>query len=273
MRCSSTRPSPASPVTSRSSATPRTSTSAAHARSGSSPTPSSPWTSSLDVRRAAPSHRGGATNLYVHLTPADLVADFDRGHRGRLDREARRGHHPAAHRLAHPVRRSRHQDHPPPGPRPQLGSGRRPARPTRSDARNRDAARRDLRLPQMLPRLPGLRPRPHHRIPTHGRRRTTGPEPARISRRCAEPIIAPRPTPPGTTNASMTAAMRGPRPPATSTELPLLRVVRHLVSSDRSLRSTTHRSGPLRALLLLPPVVEERAPASVSKPHTCGCDR
>ncbi len=52
-----------------------------HERSGSSPTPSSPWTCSRAVRRAAPSHgaRAGATNLYVHLTPADLAADLADG--------------------------------------------------------------------------------------------------------------------------------------------------------------------------------------------------
>ena len=43
-----------------------------------------------------------------------------RRHRCCLDREARRGHHSAAHRLAHSVRSSRHQDHAAPRPRPQL---------------------------------------------------------------------------------------------------------------------------------------------------------
>ena len=68
---------------------------------------------------AAPSRgaRAAAANLYVHLTPADLAADLT-GHRCRVNREARRHHHPAAHRLAHPLRSSRHQDHPAPGPRP-----------------------------------------------------------------------------------------------------------------------------------------------------------
>ena len=104
-----------------SSATPRTSRSAAHVRSGSSPTPSTHSTCSLAATSAAPSRgaRAAAANLYVHLTAADLAADLDRGHRCRLDREARRRHHPAAHRLAHPVRGSRHQDHPAPRPRPQ----------------------------------------------------------------------------------------------------------------------------------------------------------
>jgi cell division septum initiation protein DivIVA len=89
---------------------------------------------------AAPSHRGGATNLYVHLTPAGLEADLYGVHRCRVDREARRRHHPAAHRLAHPIRRRRHQDHAAPGPRPQLRLGCGPARPTRGDAGDRGPA-------------------------------------------------------------------------------------------------------------------------------------
>ena len=129
---------------------------------------------------AAPSHgaRAGTTNLYVHLTPADLAAT----RRRRVDREARRRHHPAAHRLAHPIRPSRRQDHPAPRPRPQLRLGRGPARPTPGDAGDGDPARRPLRLPRLPPRLPCLRPRPHHRVPTDGRRRTTGPDPARQPR-------------------------------------------------------------------------------------------
>ena len=125
---------------------------------------------------------GGAANLYVHLTPADLAADRTDGHRGRLDREARRRHHPAAHRLAHPVRGSRHQDHPPPRPRPQLTTGPWTSTTHPKRCANRGPARRPLRLPRLPPRLPGLRPRPHHRVPPHGRRRTTGPNPARQSR-------------------------------------------------------------------------------------------
>ena len=113
-----------------------------------------------------------------------------RGHGCCLHRAAGCGHFSAAHRLAQPVRRNRHQDHPPPCSRPRLGRGRGPARPTRSDARDRDAARRELRVPRMLSRLPELRPRPHHRIPTHGRRRTTGPNPTRKSR---TPVPNPSP--------------------------------------------------------------------------------
>ena len=56
------------------------------------------------------------------------------------------------------------------------------------------AARRALRLPRLPPRLPDLRPRPHHRVPPHGRRRTTGPNPARQSR-AAVPIPSPREDP------------------------------------------------------------------------------
>ena len=82
-----------------------------------------------------PRARAGATNLYVHLTPADLAADLDE-HRCRLDREARRRHHPAARRLAHPVRSSRHQDHPAPRPRPR----RRP-RPWTSTTHPKPCAR------------------------------------------------------------------------------------------------------------------------------------
>ena len=64
----------------------------------------------------------------------------------------------------------------------------------------------------------GLRPRPHHPLRPPRRRRTTRPDPARrISRPCAGPITGSRPTPPGTTNAWTTAAIPGPRPPATST--------------------------------------------------------
>ena len=60
MRCCSTRPSPGSPATSRSSATPRTPTSVGHVRSGSSPTPSTPSTCVAATQHpaAAPGSRG-----------------------------------------------------------------------------------------------------------------------------------------------------------------------------------------------------------------------
>ena len=155
---------------------------------GSSPTPSTPWTCWRPRRRSTqPPQR--AANLYVHLTPQTSP--------------------PTSMRAPVPPR-SRSSAPPPPGcsptgspasrqPAPRSPSapsstsprpGRGPARPTRSDARNRGAARRPLRLPRLPSRLPGLRPRPHHRIPTHGGRRTTGPNPARQSR---TPV--PRPSP------------------------------------------------------------------------------
>ena len=142
---------------------------------------------------AAPSRgaRAGAANLYVHLTPADLAADLDEGTGAAsieklgaattqlltdwLTRFAAAG----TKITLRPVL--------------DLNSdgGRGPARPTRSHARDRGAARRPLRLPRLQPRLPDLRPRPHHRIPTNRRRRTTGPNPSPpISRLCAEATTA-----------------------------------------------------------------------------------
>ncbi len=169
-------------ATSRSSATPTPSMSAAPTRSGSSPTPNTPWTCSPAARVQRPARTVRRREPLRPPHPRTTWQPTSPQHRCRVHREARRRHHPAAHRLAHPVRRSRHQDHPAPRPRPQLRPGRRPARPTRSDARDRGAARRPLRVPRLPPRLPDLRPRPHHRVPTHGRRRTTGPDPPRKPR-------------------------------------------------------------------------------------------
>ena len=206
---------------------------------------------------AAPSRgaRTGATNLYVHLTPTDLERRPDRRHRCCLGRAARRRHHRAAHRLAHPVRDSRHQDHPAPRPRPRLDEGCGPARPTRGDAGDRDPARRPLRLPRLPPRLPGLRPRPHHRIPTPRGRRTTGPNPTRQPRTpVPDPpprqdphrmaLQTPRPRQLRVDRTHRPPAPRHPCPAADPDPLtarllwwrPLVGV-RPLVSSDRSLRS------------------------------------
>ena len=89
------------------------------------------------------------------------------------------------------------------------------------DARDRPAPRRPLRLPKLPPRLPSLRPRPHHRIRPRSR---TADHPARPTPETSHPSVAPttasRPTPLGTTNASTTAVMSGPRPPGTSTPSP-----------------------------------------------------
>ena len=135
---------------------------------------------------------GGVTNLYVHFTPDDLTPDL---------------------RTAPAPPPSSASAPPPPGysptgwpatPTPAARSPsarsstcptecRRPARPTRDDARNRDAARRPLRLPRLPTRLPHLRPRPHHRLPAHRRRRTTRPNPPRQPR-------TPLPHPPPSQN-------------------------------------------------------------------------
>ena len=118
-----------------------------------------------------------------------------REHRCRLDREARRGHHPAAHRLAHPVRGSRHQDHPPPRPRPRVATAavdqHDPPEAMRETVVLRDAhcvfpgCRRDSRIcdldhiTEYLPMEDGGPPgqtrpanlaplcRTHHRVKTH----------------------------------------------------------------------------------------------------------
>ena len=143
---------------------------------------------------AAPSHgaRAGATNLYVHLTPADLAADLDltaapvlpwsrssaRPPPGCSPTGSPGSRQPAPRSPCAPSSTSRHR----------LGRG--PARPTRGDAGDRGPARRPLRLPRLPPRLPGLRPRPHHRIPTPRGRRTTGPNPTRQSR---TPVPGPPP--------------------------------------------------------------------------------
>ena len=88
---------------------------------------------------AAPTQRrGGATNLYVHLTTADLEAELEREHGCCVGREARCRHHAAPRRLARPVRSRRCQDHAAPGLRPRVAGSRRPARPTGDHARSRD---------------------------------------------------------------------------------------------------------------------------------------
>ncbi len=135
---------------------------------------------------AAPTQNGGAANLYLHLTPADLAPEDRRRHH----RASRRRHHPAAHRLAGPVHQHRRQGPGPPGPGPRRHGGRGPARPTRDDARTGPPHRRALRLPRLRPRLPSLRPGPHHRVPPDGGRRTTGPDHRREPR-----AVVPHPPP------------------------------------------------------------------------------
>ncbi len=106
-------------ATSASSATPTNSTSAAHAPSGSSPTPSSPSTS-LRTRDAAPSR--GAVRVpptSTSTSPPQTWQQTSRTARVLPRSRSSARHHRAAHRLAHPVRSSRHQDHPATGPRPQ----------------------------------------------------------------------------------------------------------------------------------------------------------
>ena len=141
-----------------------------------------------------PSPAAARANLYVHLTPADLAADLTGGTGAasveKLGAATTRLLTDWLTRFAAAGTKITL--------RPVLDlnspTGRGPARPTRSDARDRDAARRDLRLPGLRSRLPGLRPRPHHRIPTHGGRRTTGPNPARQSR-TSVPHPSPRQDP------------------------------------------------------------------------------
>ncbi len=169
------------------------------------------------VQRPASAPAQAPANLYVHLTPADLDAT-SRRHRCCVDREARRRHHPAAHRLAHPLRRSRRQDHPAPGPRPQLRLAvdqHDPPEAMRETVVLRDAhcvfpgCRRDSRacdldhITEYLPMEDGGPPgqtRPGNLAPL-----------CRTHHRVEDPLRR------GTTSASTTGATRGPRPPAIST--------------------------------------------------------
>ena len=190
---------------------------------------------------AAPSHRGGATNLYVHLTPAALAADLA----AQLDectsaasieklgavttqlltdwltRFAAAGTKITLRPVLDLNSDVAVDQHDPPDAMRETVVLR--------DAHCvfpgcvRDSRICDLdHITEYLPMADGGPPgrtRPGNLAPlcrTHHRVKTQ---------------------PPGTTNASTTAATNGPPPPGTSTELPLLRVVRHLVSSDRSLRS------------------------------------
>ena len=72
---------------------------------------------------------------------------------------------------------------------------RRPARPARVDARAGDPPRPRVRLPLLPQERPRLRPRPHRGLRRDGRRRTTGPDPARQPR-AAVPATSPGQDPP-----------------------------------------------------------------------------
>ncbi len=181
---------------------------------------------------AAPSMRGGDSgrgiaNLFVHLTPADLEADLAQDGTGAgtgavTHRAARRRHHPVAHRLADPPGRHRRQGRDPPRPRPgRERSGRLSTTHPRRCASRSCSATRTVSSPA-APGTPGpaiwTTSRPTCRSTRAGprARRIRG-----IWRRCVGPITGSRPTPPGTTPASTTAAMRGPhRPGSTTTSRP-----------------------------------------------------
>ncbi len=83
-------------------------------------------------------------------------------------------------------------------------------------------ARRDLRLPRLPARLPGLRPRPHRGLPAVGRRRTARPDVAGDSR-----AAVPHPPPPQDPHRVDLPAQRGWQ--------------LHL---DRAHRPPLHRPGP-----------------------------
>ena len=192
--------------------------SAAPARSGSSPTPSSPWTSSPAARRSTqPSARAGAANLYVHLTPADLAADLDEGTGAAsieklgaattrlltdwLTRFAAAGTKITLRPVLDLNSDQAVDQHDPPEAMRETVVLR--------DATASSPAAAATPGPATSTTSPNTSP---WKTADHRAK----PVPA-ISHRCAEPITASRPTPPGTTNASTTAAMRGPRPPGTST--------------------------------------------------------
>ena len=116
---------------------------------------------------AAPSHApAGAANLYVHLTPADLAADLADGTGAAsieklgaattqlltdwLTRFAAAGTKITLRPVLDLNSEVAVDQHDPPDA-------------MRETVMLRDA---DLRLPRLPPRLPDLRPRPHHRIPT-----------------------------------------------------------------------------------------------------------
>ena len=110
------------------------STSAGHGRSGSSPTPNTPWTSSTGPEDAAPQHR---QLVREPLPPPHPRRPRTHGTGAVSDREARRRHHPAPARLAHPAHRRRRQSS---SSDPVLDlarpDGGRPARPTRRPCAN-----------------------------------------------------------------------------------------------------------------------------------------
>ena len=112
-------------------------------------------------------------------------------HRRGLDREARCRHHPAARRLAGPLHRHRRQGPRPAGPRPPLGRGRGPARPTRPRCANRRPARRATASSPAAPATPG--PATSTTSPSTSRS-TTADHPARP---IAEPRTAVPDPPPG----------------------------------------------------------------------------
>ena len=166
--------------------------------------------------RRRPGTAPGSMNLYVHLTPDDLRRDRC----GSIEKLGAATTQLLDDWLARHTAAGGKSERPS-GPRPRrrhLDAGGRPARPTRRDARALRPARRPLRLPRLPTRLPDLRPRPHHPLHPHGRRRTTRSDPSRQPGTVVPArITGSRPTPPGTTNPSTTAATPGPHPPATST--------------------------------------------------------
>ena len=131
----------------------------------------------MSGREGAAPTRGatGASELYLHLSPADLVSDgVGAVSIEKLGAMTTRlltdwlARHSAVGGQTQPATR----------PGPLHREGRRPARPTLGDARARDPARQPLRLPRLPTRLPVLRPRPHHPLRATRRGRSAGPDDA-----------------------------------------------------------------------------------------------